>query len=97
MKIDDAGSKLPNLPTAVSSGSRAAVGKAGESTASGKTDKVSLSGTLQSLSASADAPVDTAKVEKVRAAIADGSFQVDVERIADNLIASNRDLASRNK
>ncbi len=97
MKIDDASGKLPNLPTAVSSGSRAVVGKTPESASSGKTDKVSLSGTLQSLSASGNAPVDTAKVDKVRAAIADGSFHADAERIADGLIAANRELLARDK
>ncbi len=97
MKIDDTSGKLPTLPTAVSSGGRAVVGRTDDNAASGKTDKVSLSGTLRSLSASADAPIDTAKVDQVRAAIANGSFRVDADRIADRLISSHRELMVRDQ
>lgn len=95
MKIDDAGSKLPPLPTVNQAGARAAVGRTGDSAAAGPKDKVSLSGTLQALSVSAQAPIDLAKVEKIRAAIADGSFLADAGQIADGLIASTTELAAR--
>ncbi len=95
MKIDDAGSKLPSLPALNPSGQRAGVGRTGEAAVSGAPDKVSLSGTLQALAASSEAPIDAAKVEKIRAAIADGSFGADTGAIADGLIASARELAAR--
>ena len=46
---------------------------------------------------SSEAPIDAAKVEKIRAAIADGSFGVDTGAIADGLIASARELAARSE
>ncbi len=95
MKIDDAGSKLPPLPAATPAGTRAAVGRTGDSAAAGPKDKVSLSDTLQALSASSQAPIDLAKVEKIRAAIVDGSFLADAGQTADGLIASTRELAAR--
>ncbi len=97
MKIDDAGSKLPSLPAVTPSGTRATVGRTADSVAAGPQDKVSLSGTLQALSASSQAPIDLAKVEKIRAAIADGSFLADAGQIADGLIASTRELAARSE
>jgi len=96
MKIDDATGKLSNLPPAVSSGGRAVVAKSDETPAStGNADKVSLSGTIQSLASPGDAPIDTDKVEKIRAAIADGSFRADPGRIADGMIASSRELLDK--
>lgn len=104
MKIDDASGKLPNLPAVTSTGNAAvhpgtsAATNAAASAAGGRAlqaDKVSLSGTLHALSAPADAPIDSAKVDKVRAAIADGSFRADAGRIADGLIAASRELADR--
>ena len=71
MKIDDTASNASKLPPLTVPAGRPAVTGQASPVKESKTDKVSLSGTLQSLSASADAPVDTAKVEKVRAAIAD--------------------------
>ncbi|MBL8471689.1 MAG: flagellar biosynthesis anti-sigma factor FlgM [Rhodocyclaceae bacterium] len=38
--------------------------------------------------------VDTGKVEKIRAAIADGSFKVDANKVADGLIASTQQMLS---
>ena len=97
MKIDDSGSKLPTLPATNPAGTRATVGRTGDSAVAGPKDKVSLSGTLQALSASSQAPIDLAKVEKIRAAIADGSFQADAGQIADGLFASTRELAARSE
>lgn len=97
MKIDDASNKLPNLPAAVPATGRTAVGKTDEWAPSGNADRVCLSGTLQSLSASADAPIDAGKVETLRAAIADGSFRVDAGRIADGLIAASRELLASHR
>ena len=93
MKIDDATSKLPPLPPA---GGRATVSKTDATAHPRKSDKVSLSHSAQALTAADQPPIDTAKVEQVRAAIASGDFKVDADRIADGVIASNRELL-RNK
>ena len=92
MKIDDSTGKLPPLPPA---GGRTSVSKTEATATPRKTDKVSLSGSAQALSAADQPPIDTAKVEQVRAAIAAGSFHVDADKIADGLIASNRELLQR--
>ena len=92
MKIDDSTSKLPPLPPA---GGRTTVSKTEASASERKTDKVSLSGSAKALSAPDHPPIDTAKVEQVRAAIASGSFKVHADKIADGVIASNRELLQR--
>ncbi len=92
MKIDDSTGKLPPLPPA---GGRTPVSTTEASALPRKTDKVSLSGSAQALSAAEQPPIDTAKVEQVRAAIAAGSFHVDADKIADGVIASNRELLQR--
>ena len=92
MKIDDSTGKLPPLPPA---GGRTTVSKADTSAPAGKTDKVSLSGSAQALSTADQPPIDTAKVEQVRSAIASGSFKADADKIADGVIASNRELLHR--
>ncbi|MFN7552953.1 MAG: flagellar biosynthesis anti-sigma factor FlgM [Pseudomonadota bacterium] len=38
------------------------------------------------------APFDSARVDRVRAAIADGTFRVDTRLVADRLLASEKDL-----
>lgn len=92
MKIDDSTGKLPLQP--------AATGRSGiartEAPAAGKPiDKVSLSGSGKALAGTTEAPIDLAKVEQIRAAIADGSFSLDVDRIADGVIAASRELMRR--
>ncbi len=92
MKIDDSTGKLPPLPGPAG---RNTVARAEGQTVEPASDKVSLSGSGKVLAGAAEAPIDLAKVEKVRAAIAEGNFTVDAERIADNVIASNRELLRR--
>lgn len=60
-------------------------------------DTVSLTETASSLStlieALAQVPVvDSARVEALKAALADGTFQVDAERIAGKLLRMEKDL-----
>ena len=92
MTIADSNSKLPPLPPAAG---RTTVARTETAAQPRKSDKVSLSGSAQALSAPDQAPIDTAKVEQVRDAIASGSFKVDADKIADGVIASNRELLQR--
>ena len=92
MKIDDSTGKLPPLPPA---GGRTTVSTTEAPAPARKTDKARLSGSAQTLSAADSPPIDAAKVEQVRAAIAAGDFKVDADRIADGVIASNRELLQR--
>jgi negative regulator of flagellin synthesis FlgM len=58
--------------------------------------KVELSPAAALLSrAEADGSFDTQKVERLAAAIRDGSFQVDAETIADKLLANAQELLGR--
>lgn len=89
---------LPKLPQANSTqgnaSSQASAG-AGSADAVGKgagpADKVNLTDSaraLQEASRAGDSsPIDTAKVERVRQALAAGTYQVNPERIADSLIS----------
>jgi len=57
------------------------------------TDQVSLSATTQSLVGTDSAePVDTAKVEEVRAAIQEGRFHVNAQVVADKMISAASEL-----
>lgn len=49
------------------------------------TDKVELSKTSQQLSSSAEV-VDVSKVERIKAAIAEGKFPVNAQKVADSMI-----------
>lgn len=92
MKIDDSTGKLPQLPPTAG---RATVSKTEDSAPARRTDKVSLSAPGKTLGASDAPPIDMAKVEEVRAAIAEGRFHIDAEGIADRVISSNRELVGR--
>ena len=55
------------------------------------TDSVELTSSARSLSeGGGDAPVDAQRVEKLRQAIADGSYRVDADRIAGKLLDVER-------
>lgn len=67
-----------------------------------KQDSVSLSDTsaqLQALEASIGqaSGFDAAKVEALKQTISDGGFKINPEQIADNLLASTRDLVAQHK
>ena len=58
--------------------------------------KVQLSSGAESLRAGTDAPeFDAAKVDRIARAIADGSYQVNAEAIADKLIANAQELLGK--
>lgn len=63
-------------------------------------DTVELTGTSQKLAglskALASQPVvDQAKVEAVRQSLADGSYQIDAEKIAERLVALDRQMGGK--
>lgn len=63
----------------------------------GNTDDLTLTDTARNLiglqdQLSATTEVDMEKVEAIRAAIADGSYEVDQEQLANNLIQSSLEL-----
>jgi len=77
------------------SGKARANAAAGEAVNSG--DKVALSPTAQSLKSlesavSAGDGVDTARVERIRAQIAEGRYHVDADKLADRMIDLERTL-----
>ncbi|MEW5833455.1 MAG: flagellar biosynthesis anti-sigma factor FlgM [Pseudomonadota bacterium] len=95
---------LPKLPQAnVSQGSSAQAGAAAAGQtdatggAAGGVDKVNLTDSaraLQQASRSGDAsPIDTAKVERIRQALASGTYQVKPERIADGMLSMEQQMA----
>ncbi len=94
MKIEDSTNKLP--PVTIPAGKPATTGEAAP-VKQAKADKVSLSGTAQAASASKEAPIDAAKVERVRGEIARGEFRVDADRIAGDMIAGARELMAQKR
>lgn len=58
----------------------------------GGAESVDLSPGSQAAREMSTAPVDTARVESLRSAIASGQFQVDARQVADRMIATEREL-----
>ena len=71
-------------------GAAAPTGKAGEASAT-----VQLSSTAQALLDGAEGGFDANKVEKVKQSIADGSYKVNAEAIADKLIANAQEVLGK--
>lgn len=97
MKIERPGASLP--PTAInetrgqpSAAATKPAGDGGERVALS-----SMSATLAKAEATiADTPVvDHQRVEEIRQAIAEGRFKINVDKIADGLISSVRDMLAR--
>jgi negative regulator of flagellin synthesis FlgM len=74
----------------------AAAAAAASSPAAGDTVRLSKQG--QAMAAGSTNQVfDTKKVERIKAAIADGQFQVNSEKVADGLLETVRDLLHSRK
>ncbi|MFM0201011.1 flagellar biosynthesis anti-sigma factor FlgM [Paraburkholderia fungorum] len=107
MKVDSTtNSNLPTLKDALSrsqqsdaasaNGNAQSAGTSSPATSSSSGDaSVSLSGLsqhLRSLAASGSADIDTASVESIKAAIQNGSLQIDSSKIADGVLNTAREL-----
>lgn len=89
MKIDNS-----FKPTATGLASKPAPAQGASS--SPAQDAVSLSQIAGSLQASERPPVNTARIQEIKAAISEGRFKINPEAIADRLIESARDLLNSN-
>jgi negative regulator of flagellin synthesis FlgM len=76
-------------------GSAAKTGKAGAGAEASSTVKLSKAATALLDGAGKDASFDAAKVEQVRQSIADGTYQINAEAIADKLIANAQELLGK--
>lgn len=98
VKIDDSIKKATALPPAQPQANQA---KRAEQASSGavSADSVHLSAQMQSLQSqmSAGGVFDANKVEQIKLAIASGHFQVNSEKVADELLKTVRELLQANK
>jgi negative regulator of flagellin synthesis FlgM len=94
MKINDSNKKTAGLGAAPGYSRAGKPTEKAETLAAG-TDSVRISTQSQALASQAlsgGAVFDAAKVEEIKAAIANGSFKIKPERIADRLIDTVKDL-----
>lgn len=89
MKID---SNLKSLGTGNVGGSRPKAGT-NASQAGAAAAEVQISSTSAQLSSSgSSAPIDSARIAEIKAAIAEGRFKINADAIADGLLDTARDL-----
>lgn len=101
MKIDNSIKKTGSLPlgSTEARGNKAADktgGAAKAGSASTAQQSVQISSQLQALAGS-EGVFDTQKVAEIKAAIAEGRFQVDPEKVANGLLDSVKDLIHTRK
>jgi negative regulator of flagellin synthesis FlgM len=98
VKIDDSLKKTAGLPVNATT-TRAGKGAEKAGTAKPASDSVQLSPQVQALTAQASSAgvFDAKKVEEIKAAIANGTFQVDPEKVANGLLDTVSDLIHSRK
>lgn len=96
--------KIGQLPDSRPPGGKTGLSKAGQNTSSAPTTgsapagegvPVTVSSVAQAARASSTGDVDMVKVESVRSAIANGSYKVNPEAIADKLLANAKEMFQR--
>jgi negative regulator of flagellin synthesis FlgM len=103
VKINDtlknnAGVQANNTPPANAKSADNAAAAVASATTPAATDTVRLSSQGQALAAGGtNQTVDAKKVERIKAAIADGQFHVNSEKVADGLLETVRDLLHSRK
>jgi negative regulator of flagellin synthesis FlgM len=88
MKIDS-----PYKPSATPVNNRAAAPRQ-NTTPTPSTEDVSLSALAGTLQSGEKPPVNSAKIQEIKDAIAQGRFKINPEAIADGLIETARDLVN---
>lgn len=100
MKISDTLKGAISLPPAPAPNARGAEKASANPSASSTSENVRLSLQGQALAANTvgnNTAFDTKKVERIKVAIADGQFQVNSAKVADELLESTRDLLQSRK
>ncbi|OON61003.1 flagellar biosynthesis anti-sigma factor FlgM [Massilia sp. KIM] len=102
MKINDTLKGNPGLqPTTTPAGNARGADKTTTAAPTpAQTDSVRLSSAGQAMASAvggSNGVFDTKKVERIKAAIADGQFQVNSEKVADGLLETVRDLLHSRK
>ncbi len=102
MKINDTLKSNPGLQPATTQTNNARGAEKASTTAPtpAQTDSVRLSSQGQAMANAVggnNQVFDTKKVERIKAAIADGQFQVNSEKVADGLLETVRDLLHSRK
>lgn len=101
MKIDSSISKTIATPSGERKVAHAPSAKTEGATQTRSSDEVSLSSSsqLQAMGSglSEGQPVDTAKVEAIKQAIAEGRFKINPEKIAERLLTSVQELLTNQK
>lgn len=97
MKVDNIGQ--PSLGPLRDGTSRATAAKTNAPTGGERVDISPLSASLQKTmtAIAGGSAFDQARVDEIRQAIAEGRFQVDVERVADGLLAHVREMLVASK
>lgn len=100
MKIDNSIKKTSSTGVRTKqSGSASGTEKTETGSGAASSVNVNVSPQLQALSAMVESAsvFDAGKVEEIKAAIAEGQFQVDSEKVADSLIGTTRELINNAK
>lgn len=106
MKIDNSIKKTGSVPVGATeargskgadkAGGAAGAAKASSSSSASAQQGVQISSQLQALAGS-EGVFDTQKVAEIKAAIAEGKFKVDPEKVANGLLDSVKDLIHTRK